>query len=687
MSTSTVATAPGSAPAPADAAPARKKKLVRVRKDRRDREDEPDGPNNPAAAAPLPQTSYVSAARAASPLYLALVLLRLALAFSAGVVDDAESLDGVASLARLILPGMAGASDVSTVYASLPAGMTAAANAPANVTRSIVGAVVTSGIPYMSIAAACSQIPAVDAMLCAPKNIGYLAVFAPRVWMWVLSLVGDALLVRTFAVYESDVAPHALLAYATTWVVLGVSTRASNFALEAICLLGLLAGCFGWGWKNPRPIFWFSATFLALGIWLRPVFAVFVCTPLIYLVSLWGKPGVDPLHYIRAALEGSVIFGMWATLCVSVDSVFYGSFKLRFGETVITSFDMFVRFAAARMSGAPDVGPFSYKGYLIYTPLNAAAGLFTRAFWAELLRNTSPGQIFIHLPIILGPLMYFLGRESIEGMKIAIKELMVEMKGVDSKKKRKSSSKKSTGMTKEREEEMLVYFDTIQTSLLLGLLLEVMQAHDRIGVLSLVSLNAPAVICIASYVFGPNAWPNARLVHFAYSAAMIFFYAVLHHSGVSRTLLTLGAGGIPIVLDNTNLVVYRSKIGAGGSTATLALGTNARNITVHDGGQNRLDLMTTLRELKSADGYKPDRLLVCAAGTVPMKNGEFELVDTLALGHMSLEDLPSNIDETFAKSKLHMYKFVGDEDEAIIRDNEEAEELEEEENANKRSRK
>lgn len=675
--------------------PRRGKKLVRVRKDR---------PEAAAAAAPAPVDAprvgarFLPTARSAGIAYLSLLVLRLALTMAPGVIEAAEGADGADFLAASMLPGMA----ARTALPPLPTGMettTATATATAvvsnraigaagevvvaNYTRSVVGAFVSSGIPYGVVGAACARVPAVRRVLCAPSFIGYVAVYAPRLWMFALSLVGDVLLVYVFAVYNTEHAPAALLTYASSWMALLVMTRNTNFALEALCLLGLLAGCFGWTYQSPRPVFWLSATALALGIFLRPVFAVFMCTPLIYLVSLCGKPGVDTLRYARAALEGVAIFIFWASLWVSVDSVFYGTFALRFGDTKMESFHQFVEYALGGGSFFPsaEAAPFNYKGHLLYVPLQACKGVFTRAFWTEILRNTSPGQMFIQLPVVLGPLMVMLIRESIDGMKLAIKELMGEIKTATGQKAKKR--RKKTGLSKEREEEMLVYYDTIQTTLLLGLLMEVMQSHDRIGVMSLLALNAPAIICVAPTVFGPTSSLNVRLTHFAYTVAMIVFYGLLHQSGIVRTLMAAGGGGVPALPDSADLVVFRGHV----HHPSSALGANVKGIRVHDGGNNRGDLMVTLRGLKEQAGYTEDRLLVCAAATVPMKEEEFELVDKVAYGHMSVDDLPNNIDAFFTSNRLHLYKFIGDEDEAMMRDREEDEEEEERQRERKRSRK
>lgn len=551
-----------------------------------------------------------------------------------------------------------------------------------NYTRSIVGSMITSGIPYMAVNVACTKIPAAQNILCAPENIGYVAFLAPRLWMFVLSLIGDVLLVKIFCVYESEHAESALLTYASSWMTLLLMSRNSNFALEALCLLGLLAGCFGWPFYNPRPVYWLSATALALGIFLRPAFAVFVCTPLIYLVSLWGKSGVDNLRHARASIEGVAIFSFWVSLWVSVDSIFFGSFKLRFGKTIVTSFDMFVELAFRALSSDPSVGPLNYKGSLLYIPLNASRNILKRSFWNGLLRSTSPGQMFLNLPVVLGPLMILLIRESIEGIKAAAKELMTEVKSATADKKGKKKRSKKSGMSKEREEELLVFFDTIQTTLLLGLLLEVMQDHDRIGVFSLLSLNAVAITCVSSVVFGPGSFSKARYAHFLYSIAMVMFYGMLNHAGVTRTLLAVGAGRGDIIPENARLVVYRGKYGH----HTSALGANLKNLTLFDGGDNRLDLMTSLREVKEQPGYDEDRLLVCAPATVDMRDTEFEKIDRIAYGHLSVDDLPENIDGVFKQAGLNLYKFIGDEDEAIIRDNEEAEEEEERQREHSRSK-
>eukprot|EP00171_Calliarthron_tuberculosum_P020303 IDg20303t1 len=159
--------------------------------------------------------------------------------------------------------------------------------------------------------------------------MGLVAVYLPRVWMLVLSLLADALLFRVFAIHESEHAVSAVITYASTWTTLVGVTRNSNFALEALCLTAILAGCFGWPVNSPRPLFWLSGMALSVATFLRPINFFFVLTPIIYLSSLWGKSGVRVTRYVMAAMEGLAIFAFWATIWVSIDSIFYGTFKLR----------------------------------------------------------------------------------------------------------------------------------------------------------------------------------------------------------------------------------------------------------------------------------------------------------------------------------------------------------------------
>lgn len=654
-----------SADASAATTPTTRKKLKRVRKVR-----EPD--DAAASVADAIRNAEMGAGvwetLTSSKLYVVLVLIRLLLAIFSppAVMEGTEFADGVDVLAMRLLPGM-GIGGADSLLGVPPDGM-----GDVNRTRSIVGAFVSSGIPYVGVNVACKfGARLMQPWWCQPAAMGYVAVYAPRIWMFFLSLIGDVLLVKIFAVYEGESALSALLTYASAWTTLLGMTRNTNFALESLCLVGLVASCFGWAPGVARPLFWLGATSLSLGIYLRPIFAVFVCTPIIYLSSLWGKQGIDALRYVRGALEGIAVFAFWCTIWVSVDSVFFGTFKLRFGGIVMENFDMFVEYAQKGL-------PFSYKGSLVYTPLNAAAPLLTKAFWTALPQNTSPGQMFLSLPAILGPLFIVLIRESYEGMKVAVKELMTEIKTATGAGK-KTKKRKNKKLTKEREEELLVFFDTIQTTFLLGLLLEVLQNNSRLGVISLMALMPPAVVCIAGTVFGPGSSTRFRWLHCVFTVGMVVFYGFLNNSGISSTLISLGAGGVPAIPANSDIVFFKGIIGH-----RAALGANLKNVSMHDGGNSRLALMTTLRELKAKSDYHEDRLIVAAAGTVDMKESEFTRIGTVAYGHMTVLDLPENIDEALKRSTLQVYKFIGDEDEAIIRDDEEAAEEEEAESEERR---
>ena len=599
-----------------------------------------------------------------SPAYLFLLFLRLVLIISPAFIEPSEHMDGVDLLAVRLLPGVS-ASDRAIL--TPPDGM-----GTENRTRSIVGAFITSGIPYIATNIVCNK------YIACPENIiGYVAVYLPRLWMFLLSIIGDFLLLKVFSRHMQEDGISAVITYASTWTSLIGITRNSNFALESLCLIGILAGCFGWGPNSPRPLFWLSATALALGTWLRPVFFAFISTPLIYLSSLWGKSGVSALKYIRAALEGIAIFAFWATLWVTVDSVFYGTFKLRFGDAEVESFVQFMEYLSSGL-------PFSYKGSLVYVPINALQTILNRKFVRTLAQNTTPGQMFLSLPGILGPLFIVLLQESYKSMKVAVKELMTEIKAATNSttKKTKKRKGKKGNITKEEEEELLVFIDTIQTTLLLGLLLEVLQNHDRLGTMSLLSLIPPAIMCMPAGVFGPKSSSRFRVLHIIFTIGMVLFYGFLNQSGVQRTMLTVGRGGVEAIPENANLVMFKSTVGN-----RAALGPNAKNVSVYAGGDTTLNLMTTLRELKARDDYHEDRLLVCAAGTVKMKDSDFTHVAQLASAHMTLNHMPENIDQALKKSTLNIYKFVGDEDEAIIRDDEEAADEEEREKEQKEKEK
>lgn len=648
----------------ASSATPKKKKLKRVRKDRNKSEDE-SVPSDPAAALAVANLGANTwTVLTSSRFYFLLLLLRFFLMFiTTASLEGTEFSDGVDVLASTLLPGMSvGGVDPQLNIPPIGLGDT-------NQTRSIVGAFITSGLPYMGVNLACTRLFS----SCSPSWIGYLALYVPRIWMFMLTLIADVLLVRCFAVYEGENALPALLTYASTWTTLLAVPRNVNFSLESLCVIALVAACFGWPVNTARPLFWLSSIALSLGVFLRPPFAFFIFTPVIYLSSLWGKSGLHPLRYVRASMEGLAIFVLCVTTFVTIDSVYFGTFKLKFDGVIMTSFEQFVEHA---MNGET----FSYQGKLIYTPLNALKTVASRKVLSQIATNTSPGQMFLSLPSILGPLFIVLIRESYAGMKVAMKDLMSELKQAANSKKPKKRKPKKAGMTKEREDELYVYFDTIQTTFLLGLLIEVVQNHDRLGVLSLLSLMPPCIVCIAGTIFGPESSVRFRAVHIAFTVAMVLFFGLFNQAGVPRLLLRAGSGAVKSIPAGAALVVYRGIIGH-----RSLLGPNVANVSVHDGGDSRLKLMTKIRELR--ENWRDDQILVLASSTVRMKEGEFVAVESAANGHMSALDLPANIDDAVRRSTLNMYRFVGDEDEAIIRDDEEAAEKEEREREEKAEKK
>eukprot|EP00177_Eucheuma_denticulatum_P008674 GFKZ01015772.1.p1 GENE.GFKZ01015772.1~~GFKZ01015772.1.p1 ORF type:complete len:702 (+),score=120.99 GFKZ01015772.1:68-2107(+) len=660
---STVSHPPDVAPTPPSTKP---KKLKRVRKQKPSADatastSTPDHLTTPPPTLGAPPLRSLTSSR----LYLLLLFIRFILIFATTAsMEGTEYHDGVDVLAVAILPHMNQAG-LDPAVVQPPVGL----ERDGNRTRSIVGAAITSGIPYAAVRIACDKL--LSAETCRPQIMGWVAMLAPRVWMFFLGLLGDYLLVRAFAVYEGDNAVWALLTYASSWTTLLGMARNMNFALESLCVMALVAGCFGWRPNVARPIFWLGGSALALGVFLRPAFVWFVWTIVIYLSSLWGKSGIEPLRYVRAALEGAAICGCLCSLWVSLDSFYYGTFKLRAGGVEIEDFGMFVEYIGQGL-------PWSYKGSLVYTPLNAMWEVANRKYLSTIAMHTSPGQMFLSLPAILGPLFIVLLRESWDGLKVAMKELMTEMKQVANAKKAKKRKPKKPGMTKDLEDELYVYFDTIQTTFLMGLLIEVVQNNERLGVVSLMSLISPCLVCIAGTIWGPDSSYRFRMLHIAFSAGMVLFYGFLNQAGIGRMMLSAGAGGVDLLPRDADIVVYKGIIGY-----RSWLGPNLKNISLHDGGDSRLKLMTTLRELKGKDGYVEDKLVVIAPGTVDMKESEFVELGILGRGHMSAFEMPKNIDESMTKSKLVAYRFVGDEDELIIKDDEEAAEREEREREEK----
>eukprot|EP00172_Hildenbrandia_rubra_P002930 Plantae.Rhodophyta-Hildenbrandia_rubra.ctg41788.p1 GENE.Plantae.Rhodophyta-Hildenbrandia_rubra.ctg41788~~Plantae.Rhodophyta-Hildenbrandia_rubra.ctg41788.p1 ORF type:complete len:289 (-),score=77.65 Plantae.Rhodophyta-Hildenbrandia_rubra.ctg41788:1032-1898(-) len=280
--------------------------------------------------------------------------------------------------------------------------------------------------------------------------------------------------------------------------------------------------------------------------------------------------------------------------------------------------------------------------------------------------------MFLSLPALIGPLFFVLIRDSYDGMKVAMKELMGEMKG--KKKKKKASKSKKVSAQKEKEEDLLVFLDVLQTTLLLGLLVEVMQSGERIGTLSLLSLMVPTAACVAKSIFGPGSSPKFRYMHIAFTICAVILYGVMHQSGVPRTMVALSKGEIPEIETGSDLVVYRGMIGH-----ESLLGANPKNITIHDGGDDIKSLMAVIREIKSKKSFKEEQLVVLAADTAPnLKEGEWKRIEGAGgYGHLSILDMPANLDEAVGKARWSLLRFLGDEDETIIRDNEEQAEEEE----------
>lgn len=600
-----------------------------------------------------------------SPLYLLLLLLRFAAIFLPGYVDNAELLDGQDVLAAALLPGMPAAA-----ASALPAGM--AADPPV---RSMVGAVITTGIPYMAVNLLSRSVPL------PPHLLGVVGVVAPRLWMALLSVLMDLLTLNLFNHNEQHAAVPTVMTLASAWTTFALMTRNTNFALEALCVAGVIAACFVGELNNERPLYYLTALAMSLGIFLRPMFIGYTTTIIIFLLAARARPEFSTLRYVRGAIEGTALFGIMCTLYVTVDSVFHGLFKLTIGGVPVTSFDSFVSLVGT--------GPLAYKGSLVITPLQAILAYWRGWTFKTFQQNASPGQIFISLPFILGPLFFLLARDSYEGTRKELKGLAAELKaasngggssatttgpsvrGPDGKKRRRR--RRAPSAAKVREEETLVFYDTIQTTLLLGLLFDVVQHNDRIGLVSLLPLVMPAVVCAHEHIFAPDSRQWMRYAWLASTVVAVVSLAGANHGALTRTALALSAGERGQLPSDAQVVVYRGLV-----PPAVAFGMNPHGATFHDGGLTRTELMSKLKKLRAADTHEEDKLLVVAPGTVRMKR-DLEEAPEMRMGfHMSLHDPPTNVDDVLRRTQLRWYRFVGDEDDSIILDAEEDAEREEE---------
>ena len=136
----------------------------------------------------------------------------------------------------------------------------------------------------------------------------------------------------------------------------------------------------------------------------------------------------------------------------------------------------------------------------------------------------------------------------------------------------------------------MVFFDTIQTTFLLALLMEVLQNNERLGIISLMSLIPPAVMCMPGSVFAEKSSYRFRVVHLVITVGMVAFYELMNQAGIQRPMISAGTGGIDKILPNSQIAVHRGII-----DHRAALGANVKNITLLDGGDSRIKLMEMLR--------------------------------------------------------------------------------------------
>eukprot|EP00180_Rhodochaete_pulchella_P001359 Plantae.Rhodophyta-Rhodochaete_pulchella.ctg2166.p1 GENE.Plantae.Rhodophyta-Rhodochaete_pulchella.ctg2166~~Plantae.Rhodophyta-Rhodochaete_pulchella.ctg2166.p1 ORF type:complete len:505 (-),score=77.22 Plantae.Rhodophyta-Rhodochaete_pulchella.ctg2166:339-1853(-) len=499
------------------------------------------------------------------------------------------------------------------------------------------------------------------------------AIVVPRIWMFLVTILVDVMMVRAFEFIEGMGAREALLCWSTLWTAMVVLTRPSVYALEAVCLAGILYSCFGTGdrWMS----FWVvSAVWTAVGIHIRPSFFAIASLVPIHLFTLSYKPYFNTARVIRGAIVGLIVFFGLILLFAIIDSIYYGYVDVVVGSHVVKwnnfSFDQ--------------LGEMTLRGRFTVVPLNAILRLKD---FKELRANYQPalGQIFTSLPVILGPLIIVLAQDTYSGTKKQIKELSTEFKNVSSGQglgassaKKKKKKKKIPQSAKAREDDHFNFVDLVQTTFLLCLLADVVYAQDAAGIVSMLPIAVPAAMMLGERVFGEGQEIAVAVSHFVYTGLAVILFGLCMNGGTARVALQLGGGsGLTNVIPRgSELVLHHTS-----APPRHYLGRNPQDVSMVEWNSSSEKLMESLE----TKGYENENVFVLSPATVQFDDlSALELVKSFP-GHICAESPPGNADEVVTKNALRLYKYqahaaklanrLDDEGDSAERDDDAQEEL------------
>jgi len=499
---------------------------------------------------------------------------------------------------------------------------------------SVVPAMLTTWVPCAAVAGWVGVDPLV------------LAVVAPRVVVALASVVVDVFIARTFDFVGGEGAKAAVLCWASAWTAFVLLPRPSVFFLEAICVAALLYASLGlidrW-----IPMFVTLAFTFGFGIHVRSAFLGYFLLTFLHFFTLATRPSFTPKKVLPAAAIGTILF---LTILFSfgfVDSLYHGTLRVKLDGQIIPFFDI--------LASLRRLGEMKFEGHLTMVPINNVLKL-RHVGDVRLLLQANLSQVFGTMPLMLGPLLVTLIRDSWDGTKRMYKELSSEFKNISTGQglggKKKKKKKKVPAVAAQREEDLATFLDIIQTTYLIILLIEVALNASQPSLLSMLPVMIPASMLFGDRIFGPKREPLITAFFFAYTALGIVLFGLCVNGAVSTIGKSLSHPEVePFVPAGSEVVFYETSL-----PPSFFPGQNPHRVTLTDPNVSSVTELFEQLDLKSAER---DDLYLIAPGTSALDEQahSLELVKSWS-GHLSTHKPPGNADEVVTKNRLLLYRYL-----------------------------
>ncbi|KAA8496461.1 hypothetical protein FVE85_0190 [Porphyridium purpureum] len=493
-----------------------------------------------------------------------------------------------------------------------------------------------------------------------------LPIWASRLWMFLFSVLLDACMFHSFKFVRYEGARTFLSASASSFALLLVATRPTDAVLSTLCLSFLSFTLLGWRRKTSDILRMAACGIvLALGVLVRPSFAIFGFMIVYYVMTSFGRSDFTLLALLlwTCACWGAFV-GTLVSLSL-VDSFHFGFIQLsHFGRQISSLPDLLMYLAQCNGEGYCDTlatGWSVLRFEFLCAPLNLARDMWSNFASYKKVVSFAPEVFIIYIPVLLGPVLIAVGRELYQVLYQSYKEMRTELKkmgrddasGGGTKRKRKASgASRKSRVERAQAEDLYAFSDFFQTIAILGGMVELLLSGGE---------PSPARMLpfiVACYVVAVPQIRSDRLLRIstaAYGIVSAVIIGFLYNSGSVRSALDIASGRGTFLVPDAQLVYFQ----AYPAPAHVIEQSNPMRIVVHEfPKKNESAMYDRMHEWLNAD---KDVFLA----TVP----RFQLGDKTPLevplhispvhryvGHYSAGHIPPTLDELVRDAYLVIYR-------------------------------